>query len=329
MAMLSRVAEHLYWMSRYLERAESTARLIGAHGSVAMDLPKHARPGWASIIAITGNDPLFYENYPDASEKHVIDFIMVDESNPGSILTSIRCARENARTIRDIIPREAWEQINELFLKTRANLTPSLSAKHRYEHLDQVILSVQQITGILAGGMSHDASYEFVRLGCNLERADMTTRIVDVRSFGMNTDQSDKLKPFENILWMSVLKSLTAYQMYRRHLQATVSRSGVLKFLLQDDRFPRSFRFCLNEVHACLLNLPRYDTALSRLRKPEREIANLSTESLGPLELPQFIDHLQIHLDHVHSSIVSTYFEYPEAAADTTVRTDSFKPASN
>ena len=131
MAMLSRVAEHLYWMSRYLERAESTARLISAHGSVALDLPKHARPGWASIISITGNDPLFYENYPDPGEKHVISFMLVDERNPGSIISSIRYARENARTIRDIIPREAWEQINSLYLSTRDALPGGLAPMRR------------------------------------------------------------------------------------------------------------------------------------------------------------------------------------------------------
>ena len=310
--MLSRVAENLYWMSRYLERAESTARLIGAHGSAALDLPKHVRPDWASIISITGNDQLFHDRYVDASEAHVIRFILADENNPGSVLSSIRFARENARTIRDIIPREAWEQINELFLNAKSKLADAISLKHRYQYLDQVILAVCQINGVLAGGMSHDASYDFVRLGCNLERADMTSRIVDVRSLGMPAERDENLKPFENILLMSVLKSLTAYQMYRRHLQSAVTRDGALQFLLQDPRFPRSFRFCLGEVRSCLMSLPRNEVPLLQLRRLETEISALCTSSLGPEELPVAIDRLQIHLDDVHAAVVKTYFQCPE-----------------
>ena len=307
MAMLSRVAEHLYWMARYLERAENTARLVNVNGSLILDLPKHARPGWASLIAITGADELFYKSYPSAAEGHVVKFMLADEKNPGSILSSIRSARENARTVRDIIPREAWEQINKLHLKARENLAGGLSPKWRYEFLREVILCVQQISGILAGAMSHDAGYEFMEMGRNLERADMTTRIIDVRSLNLS-QETEVLKPFENILWMSVLRSLTAYQMYRRHMQAAVKRGAVLIFLLQNHLFPRSFLFCLEEVQCCLGRLPRSEPVLNTLAPLIEQIEAANPETLGQTELMEFIDELQIKLGEIHGAIVETYF---------------------
>ncbi len=315
MAMLSRVAEHLYWMARYLERAENTARLVNVNGSLILDLPKHARPSWSSLISITGADELFYKLYPDgAAEGHVVKFMLADEENPGSILTSIRSARENARTIRDIIPREAWEQINELHLKARENLASGLSPKWRYAFLSEVILSIQMISGILNGGMSHDAGYEFMSIGCNLERADMTTRIIDVRSLNLSQkDQAEALKPFENILWMSVLKSLTAWQMYRRHMQASVRRDAVLKFLLQDHQFPRAFRFCLDKVETCLNLLPRNEAVQKTLLPLKQQIVATNPEKLGQAELMDYIDELQIKLGDIHVAIGKTYFGEVEA----------------
>jgi uncharacterized alpha-E superfamily protein len=308
MAMLSRVAEHLYWMARYLERAESTARLVSVNGSLILDLPKHVRPGWASLIAITGSDELFYKNYPDAAEGHVVKFMLADEENPGSILSSIRAARENARTVRDIIPREAWEQINDLHLKARSHLSGGLSPKWRYAFLNEVVLSIQMISGVLAGGMSHDDGFEFMTIGCHLERADMTTRIIDVRSSSLSRDPSDVLKPFENILWMSVLKSLTAYQMYRRHMQAAVRREAVLKFLIQDAEFPRAFYYCLCTVRNCLTRLPRSAAILDALLPLKRQIDEAKPEDLSQDELMLFIDELQIKLGEIHDALAMTYF---------------------
>jgi uncharacterized alpha-E superfamily protein len=310
MAMLSRVAQHLYWLARYLERAENTARLVNVNGSLILDLPKHARPGWSSLIAITGADELFYKHYPIAAEGHVVKFILADDTNPGSILSSIRSARENARTVRDIIPREAWEQINELYLKARSHLSSGLSPKWRYAFLNEVILQVQQISGIMAGGMSHDAGFEFMTIGCNLERADMTTRIIDVRSSNL-TQELEALKPFENILWMSVLKSLSAYQMYRRHMQAAVRRDAVLKFLIQDALFPRAFYRCLCVVRGCLNRLPHNGEVLEALLPLKRFIEEAQPEVSTQEELMIFIDELQIKLAEIHQIISQTYFGAP------------------
>lgn len=314
MAMLSRVAEHLYWMARYLERAENTARLITVNVNLILDLPKDIRPGWDSLIAITGSRDLYYEHHSGTSENQVVRFLIGDTDNPGSILCSLRSARENARTIRDIIPREAWEQTNELYLLANARLADAFSARRRFSYLRDIILGVQQLAGIAAGTMSHDAGFEFYRLGCNLERADMTTRIIDVRCQDYETHKADGMNPFENILWMSVLKSLTAYQMYRRHRQAAVRRHDVVDFLLRDTAFPRATRYCVREMEDCLRRLPKSDEPLALLDPVEQLIQEYSPQTLGQRELHQFIDDVQIRLGDIHEAIRTCYFEAPMGA---------------
>lgn len=311
MAMLSRVAEHLYWMARYLERAENTARLITVNANLILDLPKSIRPGWDALIAITGSRESFFEAHSAATESNVIRFLLGDNQNGGAILCSLRFARENARTIRDIIPREAWEQINDLYLRAHQQLADGLAARRRFGYLKDIILGVQQIAGIAGGTMSHDAGFEFYRLGCNLERADMTTRIIDVRyqDYQPDADRAEAVQPFENILWMSVLKSLTAYQMYRRHRQAAVNRRDVVDFLLMDPAFPRSVRFCVNEMADCLRGLPKSEHPLELLGPVEQLIGDCCPASSEQHALHEFIDELQIRLGDVHNAIKTSYFD--------------------
>lgn len=308
MVMLSRVANHIYWMARYLERAENTARLVSVNGSLVLDLPPAARPDWRSLIAITGSGETFQRSHPEAGESLVVRFMVADAGNPGSILSSLQRARENARTIRDIIPREAWEQINSLYLSTRDALPGGLAPMRRNALLASVILGVQQIAGILDGGMSHDAGYEFLRLGLNLERADMTSRIIDVRCQDLPPERTEMLKPFENILWMSVLKSLTAYQMYRRNVQATVKRDLVARFLLVDSEFPRSLLFCLQSAQQCLKKLPDCSASLNTLRPLLKSVLAIEPETLGPQQLHEFIDTVQIGLGRTHDALNQCYF---------------------
>ncbi|HSJ48080.1 MAG TPA: alpha-E domain-containing protein [Gammaproteobacteria bacterium] len=306
--MLSRVAETIYWMARYIERAENTARLINVNGHLLLDLPRRVRLGWAPLIDITGSDELFYSRYEEADERHVVRFLVTDTINSGSILGSLHLARENARTIRDIIPREAWEQINHLYLQTRENTASSQGRRRREEYLRQVILGAQTITGMLAGTMTHDAGYDFLRMGRNLERADMTTRIIDVRSASLLPGLSEELTPFENIQWMSVLKSLTAYQMYRREMRLRVRRPDVLAFLLQERRFPRAFYHTLCEVENCLASLPHNEKPLESLARLQKKVLNAKPQKLHQEELHKFIDQLQLGLARLHNQIAATYF---------------------
>lgn len=306
--MLSRVANNIYWMARYIERAENTARLINVNTHLLYDLPKRIRLGWEPIIDITGSRELYYELYDEADERSVIRFLAIDNRNPASILSSLSMARENARTIRDIIPREAWEQVNHLYLSAKNDAQSILTHRHRYDCLRRVITGAQTITGLLAGTMTHDEGYAFLRMGRNLERGDMTTRIIDVRTASLLPELPEDLTPFENIQWMSVLKSLTAYQMYRREMRLRVGRADVLKFLLQEKRFPRSLFHALCEVESCLQSLPHNEKPLKILAQLQRKVLRTKPHTLVQEELHKYIDAVQLGLSKVHNQIQASYF---------------------
>jgi len=308
--MLSRVAENIYWMARYIERAENTARLINVNTNLLLDLPKDVRPGWEPLIHITGGEELYHSLHEHSDGRSVVRFLVGDLKNPASILSSIAHARENARTIRDIVPREAWEQVNELYLMVKGQLQAGLSERRRYDYLKSVILGAQQITGMLAGTMLHDFGYDFLRMGRNLERADMTTRIIDVRSANLLPSHAGELPPFEHAQWMSVLKSLTAYQMYRRHMQVAVRRTPVLLFLLQNRQFPRACYHCLGEVESCLRELPRSDLLLRGVARLQRVVSEARIEVLDHEPLHAFLDDLQVGLAELNGQISATYFAH-------------------
>ncbi len=313
--MLSRVAENLYWMARYLERAENTARLITVNANLLLDLPKTVQPGWEPLIEITGSAEIFHANYQNTDERSVVKFLIADTVNPGSILSSLISARENVRTVRDFMPRETWEQVNALYLKAKSNLTSGLGRRGRYDYLRDIIHGVQQITGLLAGCMTHDEGYEFLRMGRNLERADMTIRIIDVRSANLLPNSSDELTPFENIQWMSVLKSLSGYQMYRRAMQVRVQRPYVLKFLFKERLFPRAFYHSICEVENCLRMLPRSDLPVAHLLRIKELVTASRPETMSQDELHAFIDGLELLIIELNISISDTYFLAGVAAA--------------
>lgn len=306
--MLSRVAEHIYWMARYIERAENSARLINVTTNLVLDLPKKVAFDWRALLDITGYGEIYQAHHAAADERNVVRFLIGDAVNPGSILRSLDNARENARTIRDIIPREAWEQINHLNLRCKSDLQFGLSQRGRYDYLRWIILGTQTITGMLAGTMNHDYGYDFLRMGRNLERADMTTRIIDVRSANLFSEQTTGLSPYDNIQWMSVLKSLTGYQMYRRAMQVRVRRPDVLKFLFKEKSFPRSFFHAIGEVESCLQHLPRNEAPLRLVTALQRELIGAEPEQLSQSALHEFIDQLQIHLARISEEITATYF---------------------
>lgn len=306
--MLSRVAENIYWMARYVERAENTARLIMVNTNLLLDLPKGLQPGWQPIMEILGTEEYFLEHYDEVNERTVLKFLIADPKSPCSIIQSLQMARENARTIRDIIPREGWEQINNLYLIAKKNAVSGYSKRGRYDYLKRIVQGTQAMTGLLAGTMLHDVGYEFLRMGRNLERAEMTTRIIDVRSANL-LEEHEGLSPFDNIQWMSVLKSLSAYQMYRRTIQVRVRRRDVLKFLLKDKQFPRSFFHCLLQVKSCLQGLPRSEDAVVLLNEVGKKVLRADQAILQQDELHRFIDELQVGLAELHQSITQTYFE--------------------
>lgn len=306
--MLSRVANHIYWMERYLERAENTARLIQVNTHLLLDLPRDVTLGWEPIIDMLSFRDTFYENYKEADERSVIKFMVTDTANPGSIINCLAFARENARIIREIIPSEAWEHINNLHLTAKADGQSVLTRRHRFDCLNKIIIANQTITGLLGGTMLRGEGYAFLRLGRHLERADMTSRIIDVRSASLLPDLSPEHSAFENIQWMGVLKSLTAYQMYRQEMRIRINRSDVLEFLLTNEQFPRSLIHGLKQMGKCLKELPKSDEIEKQIDALADELSKLDTHELKQSRLHEVIDDIQQGLLNIHKAVNTQYF---------------------
>jgi uncharacterized alpha-E superfamily protein len=181
----------------------------------------------------------------------------------------------------------------------------------RHAYLKRVIQGAQNINGLLSGTMLHDQGYDFLHLGRFMERADMTTRIVDVRSANLLPDETTDLRPFETIQWVSVLKSMTAYQAYRRSEQIRVLRGPVLRFLFQHDDFPRSVNHCIEALRASLSKLPRNDSALRVAGRLKRNLEGTEPRRLNQQQLHAFVDDLQIGIGELHDEIARTWFPPP------------------
>ncbi|MDD4880995.1 MAG: alpha-E domain-containing protein [Gallionellaceae bacterium] len=307
--MLSRVAESLYWMTRYLERAENTARLINSSTQVLLDLPKGAHFGWDVLISVAGLQDQVKKRGIKLDEASIMRFLIEDEENPSSILSSIQFARENTRTFREVLPMEIWERINGMYLYIRQSAKKATRGRgERYEVLNGVIERRQSIVGLLMGSMSHDIAYQFLKLGRNLERADMTTRIVDVNSAVVLPTDPVLAVPAMERLWMSTLNALSAYQMYRCHVGVHVRAHDVVQFLLKDPHFPRTVHHCLDEIEGCLSVLPSNQEAMRAARHAWRRLDRMNLNGLAPVVLHEYLDQVQADLGAIHDAVSRHYF---------------------
>lgn len=307
--MLSRVAENLYWMARYLERAENTARFINSTTQVLLDLPRGASFGWDSLLKVAGLDALYNEHYVSANEADIMRFLILDERNPGSIVASIHSARENTRTFREVLPMEIWERINGLYLYIRDNAARATHGRsQRWEVLNGVIERRQSVIGLLMGSMSQDLAYQFIKLGRNLERADMTTRILDVNSAVRLPEDVSAANMARERLWMSTLNALSAYQMYRQHVGVHIEGAAVVNYLLRDPHFPRTVAHCLGEIESCLSVLVNYKEPLQIARRAWRRLDKMNLADVSPAPLHELLDALQLELGDLHNAIARQYF---------------------
>ncbi len=307
--MLSRVAESLYWMSRYLERAENTARFINSTTQVLLDLPRGASFGWDVLLKVAGLDALYNEHYGQPNETDIMRFLILDERNPSSIIASVHSARENTRTFREVLPMELWERINGLYLYIRDNSVRAARGRsQRYEVLNSMIERRQSIIGLLTGSMSHDLAYQFLKLGRNIERADMTTRIVDVNSAVRLPEDAASAETAQERLWMSTLNGLSAYQMYRQHVGVHVVGPAVVRYLLADPHFPRTVRHCLGEIENCLCDLVNYEVPMHVARHAWRRLEAMRFDQLTSETLHENLDQMQKDLAELHNAISRQFF---------------------
>ena len=306
--LLSRVAEAVYWGGRYLERAEATARLVKVHTELFLDLPKSANVGWTPLLAVTGSGDGFNSAHADANEEDVVAFLSVDGENRGSIVASLAQARQDLRATRAMLPGPAWETLNKLYLWSIDTSPSAVHRRTRLAWMDEVICRCQLLVGMVAGTMSHDDCYSFLEIGRMLERADMTTRVLDVQAGILVRQPDEDLGPYADVTWMSVLHSLAAGQMFRRTGAVGASGPDTLRFLLKEPRFPRSVEHCLTGASRALLELPRSEEPMAACAKVQTALEDADISQLSGGALHEFVDGIQAGIAGVHDLVSATYF---------------------
>jgi uncharacterized alpha-E superfamily protein len=273
-----------------------------------MDLPKDVEMGWLQLVKINATEPVFYEKYAVGNEENVTRFLLADASYSGSLFSSLIAARENIRTSRDLLPDEAWEQVNEMYLYAKNNLDTVANRRHRVLFLNEILKGCQRFTGLLSGYMSHNNPYLFINLGRYLERADMTTRILDLASLLLSESRSNELRQYESILWINILKSLSALLMYRQHVRSRVNGDDVLNYLLLNENLPRAVGCCIRELADCINKLPNNDGLPDKLITLKNELQNIDIQQTTQMELREILDDLQNKFGDLHAHIAENWF---------------------
>ncbi|HEX9547663.1 MAG TPA: alpha-E domain-containing protein [Acidimicrobiales bacterium] len=311
--LLSRIAECVYWSARYMERVEATARLVKVQTELFLDLPRSVRMGWSPLLAITGTKDEYLDRHTadteePATEDTVITFLTVDAEHHGSIVASLARARHNLRITRSLFPRSAWEEVNELFLWATDTGAEAVDRRTRVEWMNGVIRRCHLLAGLTASTMLHDDLYSFVEMGRFVERADMTTRVLDVQAHILLRDGQGKLQPYTDVTWIGVLRALDASRALRRVAGLATSGADALRFLLKDPQFPRSVEHCLNQVSRSLLELPRHEEPMAGCAAVQKVLEDVDVAGLSGDGLHQVASDLQDGLADLHDLVTETYF---------------------
>ena len=320
--LLSRMAEAVYWAGRYLERAEDLARIVQVHGETHVDLPVGADVGWSPLLEICGTgrevvdglrrrerggaDPAVAASRASVGERIVIGYVLVDRDNPSSVLRSVTAARDNLRVARPVVPREAFELVNDLWCRLGADASEVGARDGRVRWLKRVLDECARVNGVLTGTMRRDEAMAFVGIGQQLERADMTARFLAVRadSAGGAGDGD----PYDEVLWMALLRSLAAYQPFRRAMPARPDRGATVRFLLQDDAFPRAVSSCLTELRDKVKQLPGNEEVLAACTDAAVLVADAPVDALDAPSLRTLMAELGHAIAVVHDRLAALYF---------------------
>ena len=311
--MLSRVADSVYWLSRYIERAENVARFIDVNYNLTLGEIETLGNQWAPLVYTTGDQATFEERFGEPTREGVLQFLSFDKDNPNSIISCVAGARENARTIREIIPSVVWEQLNKFYFMVHSAAQFSTTLDQPQEFCERVRLASHLLVGATDASMSRGEAWHFSRLGRLIERADKTSRIVDVQYYILLPDARDVGSVLDVVRWSALLKSASALEMYRRQ-HGKIVPQRVADFLILDRHFPRSIHFCLMKAQESLANITG---------SPAGTFRNLSEQRMGRLRsnmdytsikdiirqgLHEYIDDFQTQLNRLGETIREDFF---------------------
>jgi uncharacterized alpha-E superfamily protein len=304
--MISRVADHCFWFGRYVERAESTARMLSATASLALDAELPPAQVWRPVVVVSGEEEAFRSRVADGNDdaaawgdgEIVQRFMVWDEANGVSLARSVGGARWNARSIREVLSLEAWESINELHLWFTGTVASAVYANQREAFYQQVRRATQLTLGLLRSTMLHDEPLDFIWLGVLLERVSQTARILDVHHHAF-TNLPRRHEVVETALWLSLLRALSGSEAYMKRAAGRISSESVARFLISEDAFPRSIAYCVHSAYdrLCSIRPPEQHElpggiALERLRVLDTWVATREKEPLSGSGVHDLLTHV-------------------------------------
>lgn len=315
--LLSRYAESMFWLARYMERIENLARLLDVTETFVRT--GGTSSGWLSIVQINADVERFFARAERADHESVVRFYVLDRENPTSIMASIAAAHENARTLRPLISTEMWAQINVFHRELRA-LTPADTTPARLSRLcDQLKQSCQTHAGITAGTLFRDQAWNFYTLGRFMERADQTTRLVDIKYHTLLPSADDVGTAIDLSQWHALLRAAAGYHAFRRVYPSGMTPASVAGFLLMNHSFPRSLVLCVEQLRAQLGQL-RSGHGL-RATEAEEIVDDLraaliaqSIDTVIGLGLHEFLDWVQRRLISTYGAIADAFWRAPGEA---------------
>ncbi|MDX2186726.1 MAG: alpha-E domain-containing protein [Opitutaceae bacterium] len=324
--MLSRVANLIYWTARYLERAENTARIADVNAQLVLDLQSRQAAddprSWGPLVYVSGGDDRFKELYgTSTTERAVIEFMLFDRRNPSSFLSCIAQARENARCIRDQLAGEVWEELNTFYLKLKDDDYVRYAQIGSAEYLASLRRRVQMFYSVADSMIPRTQLWWFFELGRFLERADNTTRILDVKYFMLMPDRTQVGSALDMVQWASVLRSCSAFEAFRQSRRGQLSLERVIDYLVRDTAFPRSILYSMLAAREALAQITqgRFSTeelpAAALLSDLERELQESVAKEIITAGLHEFLDDIQVRIGNVHAAIQDTFVHYATSGA--------------
>ena len=320
--MLSRVAHSLYWMARYIERAENIARIVDVNLQLLLDIrnldEKRLIEYWLPIVQATGDEQAFFKLHPHATGHAVTDFLVFQPENSNSIFQCICLARENARMVRDQITLELWEELNRIYLFIRSPQAREVWRRSSSEFFQEIKSASLHLIGIINATMVHDEGWWFVQAGQLLERGDKTTRILDVRYQSLpERGVPTIINPNDALEWSAVLRSCSAWDAYKSIYGADVHPRSVAEFLLFDDNFPRSVRFCVSGLNKALRSISgvgeghfcnESEKLTGRLLA---ELQFTAIDEIFEIGLHRYLDEAQLKLNNIGEALFRAYIAQP------------------
>jgi uncharacterized alpha-E superfamily protein len=311
--MLSRVADSIYWMSCYIERAENTARFVDVVRHLVLDLPDQVTNQWESLVEATGDLEPFTRRYGDATEANVIRFLTFDRENPNSIYSCLCSARENARSVREAISSEMWEQINRSYLMVKDSQACDRIDDDPAAFFSHFKKACHLFVGITDTTMTHGDGWHFGRMGRLIERADKTSRMIDVKYYVLLPRVDYVGSPYDSLQWAALLKSLSAFEMYRKQFHQILPKH-VAEFLILDRRFPRSMHYCLIKAEESLHVITGSPMATfsnlaeQRIGRLRAELDYADIQEILDAGLHEYLDEFQIKLNDFTDAVFKNFF---------------------